>query len=215
VKRMGLKELIIKALSSAQQEMVLTLPSRLLMAFEGKLHERELDPQTAAPFASFYRWLWVIGLQGSAYLDAQDIIRQLQRNRERMPEGSRSLINELIEDLVKGHGAAQPRGGDRRSKKSRENQSGSTPALNGAIRKHASKSPASLAARMAESADPQIHAAWEDHLAGRHRTVTAAAIACGMIADANAPLARLKQNWKRATAAERRAFLKFISEESA
>jgi hypothetical protein len=51
-----------------------------------------------------------------------------------------------------------------------------------------------------------VHAVWQDYLAGRHRSVTAAAIACGMIADANAPLARLKQNWKRATAAERRAF---------
>jgi hypothetical protein len=66
---------------------------------------------------------------------------------------------------------------------------------------------------MAESADPKVRAAWDDYLAGKYRSVTAAAVACGMIDDANAPLARLKQNWRKASKAERRAFREFIRDE--
>ena len=210
-KGMGLKELIAKALASGQQEMMLTLPERLLMAYEGKVHERYLDPQTKEPFASFYRWLWAspppgCGLCGCAYLDAQDIIRLLERARERRPPGSRGTLNALIEDLVKGHGAAQKPG---RKKQGEAKNGGSTPAINGTVRKQASKSPASLAARMAESTDPKVRAAWEDYVEGRHRSVTRAAIVCGLIEDANAPLPRLKQYWRKASAAERRAFRKW------
>jgi hypothetical protein len=208
----GLKELVGKALSAAEQEMMLTLPGFLMTAFAGKVYERDTDPRTGKPFASLYRWLWVmpppgIGLCNHPYLGAEEIIHIMRRIHDGRPADDRADIAALIDDLVKGHGEKKRPG---RKKKESEN-CGSTPAINGTVR-HASKSPSSLAARMAESADPRIRAAWQGHLAGEYRSVTAAALACGMIEDANAPLARLKQNWRKASAAERRAFRDFIGE---
>jgi len=55
----------------------------------------------------------------------------MERSRGRMPEDERGPINALIEDLVKGHGAAKPRGGDRRSEKAREDQLCGAAQLNG------------------------------------------------------------------------------------
>jgi len=127
----------------------------------------------------------------------------------RLPENERGPMDALIEDLVKGHGAAKPTG---RKKKGAEKNGGSTPAINGTLRKQASKSPASLAARLAESTEPKLRAAWQGYLDGKHRSVTAAAISCGLIEDANAPLNRLKQNWKKASKADRKAFLAWIEE---
>jgi hypothetical protein len=211
----SLKALIGKAISSAQQEMVLTLPNRLMLAFTARAHEKDIDPESGQPFTSFYRWLWVnpppgCGLCSSEYLDAEDIIRQLERSRDRQAEEDRAGINALIEDLVKGNGASKGKGG--RPKKGNSENLSSTAHVNGrgAAR---SKKTSTIAARLAESADPKVRAAWEGHVSGKYRSVTAAAIACGMIEDANAPLARLKQNWKKASKKERQAFLDWIKEE--
>jgi hypothetical protein len=50
-------------------------------------------------------------------------------------------------------------------------------------------------------------AAWADYLAGKYKTVRAAATAAGLVKDANNPLARLLSNWKNATPEERQAFM--------
>ncbi len=65
-----------------------------------------------------------------------------------------------------------------------------------------------LSAKLAEH-HPEVMAAF---LAGEHKTVYAAAKAAGLVKDANAPLDRLKQNWKKATAAERAEFRRFQEE---
>jgi hypothetical protein len=211
---MNLKTLISKAFFSAQQEMILTLPDRLLIAFRSKSHQRDTDPETGKPFISFYRWLMTppppgCGLGTSQYMDAGDIIYHLEKCRMRVPQGDRGPLNDLIEELVKGYGAVKPRGGDRRSGKIK-NQSVSTYGLNGSKRSKGGASPAGLAARLAESTDPKIRKEWKAYLEGKHGSVTRAAIACGMIEDANAPLNRLKQNWRKASAKERLAFLRFV-----
>lgn len=210
-----LKDLITKSIFSAQQEMVLTLPQRLLMAFRSEVHQKYTDPETDKPFTSFYRWLMTppppgCGLASSRYMDAGDIIYQLQKCRERMPEGERDQLNFLIEELVKGYGAAKARGGDRRREKAKRNQSNGTVALND---RKISTSAKTLAARLAESTNPKVRKEWKAYLEGKHGSVTRAAIACGMMEDANAPLNRLKQNWRKASEAERRAFRKFVEEE--
>jgi hypothetical protein len=206
-----LKDLITKSIFATEQEMVLTLPQRLLTAFRLKLHQKYKDPQTDKPFTSFYRWLMTspppgCGLAGS-YMDAGVIIYQMQKSRERMPEEKRGLVNALIEELIKGFGAARPAG---RPKK-RQDKIGAVPhQLNGKGR-HGSNRVDTLAARLAESTDPKIRKEWKAFLEGKHGSVTRAAIAAGMIEDANAPIKRLKQNWFRASATERREFLKFIN----
>lgn len=63
-----------------------------------------------------------------------------------------------------------------------------------------------LQTRLAQE-HPEI---WSDFLAGRYRSVRAAAEAAGLVKNANDPLSRLKSNWKKASAAERRAFMAFI-----
>jgi hypothetical protein len=208
-----LKDLITKSIYSAQQEMVLTLPQRLLMAFRSGDHQKYKDPETEKPFTSFYRWLMMppppgCGLASSRYMDAGDIIYQLQKCRERMPEADRGPLNDLIEEMVKGYGAAKSAG--RPAKKIAV----LPPQFNGHSRKQ-SKQADTLAARLAESADPKIRKEWKAYLEGKHGSVTRAAIACGIMEDANAPLNRLKQNWRKASASERRAFLKFIDEKNA
>jgi hypothetical protein len=206
-----LKDLITKSIYSAQQEMVLTLPQRLLMAFRSDIHQKYTDPETDKPFASFYLWLMTppppgCGLASSRYMDAGDIIYQLQKCRERVPEAERGPLNDLIKELVKGYEAAKPAG---RPKKVKE-IGVAPPRLNGNGRHGRTKSADTLAARLAESTDPKIRREWKAYLEGKHGSVTRAAIACGMIEDANAPLNRLKQNWRKASATERRQFLKFI-----
>jgi hypothetical protein len=213
----GLKTQIGKALARAQQEMMLTLPGQLALAFRQKVYERDIDPQTGKPFTSFYRWLWLAppagcGLCGSPYLDVEDIIRVMEKVRDGRHPDDRANLNALIEDLVLGHGASKGKGG--RPKKETTENLMSTHQVNGRGGSR-SRSPSSLAARMAESNDPKVQAAWHDYLAGKYRSVTAAAIACGMIEDANAPLARLRQYWRKASPAERRTFLKEVREESA
>jgi hypothetical protein len=104
-----------KTLQTAQQEMVLTLPNRLMNAFHEKVHERDIDPDTGKPFTSFYRWLWLMppkgcGLSGSHYMDIEDILHQLRKSRERQPEEHRGSVDALITDLVKGSGAKKPPG---------------------------------------------------------------------------------------------------------
>lgn len=213
----NIKDLITKSIYSAQQEMVLTLPQRLLMAFHSKIHEKYIDPETEKPFTSFYRWLMVLpppgcGLANSKYMDAGDIIHHLQKCRERVPESDRGPLNDLIEEMVKGYGAAKPRGGDRRSEKVIQ-KLGTELLNNGRGHSRANRAD-TLAARLAESSDAKVRKEWKAYLEGKHGSVTRAAIAAGMIEDANAPLHRLKQNWRKASAAERRIFLKFIHGES-
>jgi hypothetical protein len=95
-------------------------------------------------------------------MDAGDIIYHLQKCRERMPEKERGQLNALIEELVKGYGAAKPRGGDRRSEKANGNQSVSTYGLK---RSKGGASPVGLAARLAESSDEGLKAWTERKLA--------------------------------------------------
>jgi hypothetical protein len=213
----GLKELIGETLQSAQQEMMLTLPNRLVLAFSRKVHRRDIDPETREPFASFYRWLWTmppagVGLQNYPHIDVSIILGMLEKTRDKMPLQSRGIINALIGDLVAGRGASRGKGG-RPKKQQEENRNGAVAVPSGDSVRKRSASAAALAARMEGSKDPKIQAAWQDHVAGRYRTVTAAAVACGMIKDGHAPLPRLKQYWNKASAAERRAFLEFIREE--
>lgn len=66
-----------------------------------------------------------------------------------------------------------------------------------------------LQAKLAEH-HPDV---WADFLAGNFRSVRAAAEAAGLTKPSNDPLARLKSNWNKANAAQRRAFLKFIGKE--
>lgn len=63
-----------------------------------------------------------------------------------------------------------------------------------------------LQAKLAEH-HPQV---WSDFLAGKHKTVNAAAVAAGLVKDSNNPLKRLKENWKKASAKDRKAFLEFL-----
>lgn len=82
----------------------------------------------------------------------------------------------------------------------------------GAVRhqfeRHGSNKTPVLQAKLAES-HPEV---WSEFLAGKLPSVRAAAEKAGLVKNANDPLARLKSNWKKATAAQRRAFLKFIEE---
>lgn len=206
----SIKELIGKTIHSATQEYALELPARIIVAFRMKSHLKDTDPSTGKPFASFYAWLMAppppgVGLSSSKYMDASDIVKQLTRNRDSAPDGKdRDLLNAVIEDLTKGIGASRGKGG-------RPNKDNPQSTLTVSARRQGKSD--SLAARLAESADPEIRKAWNGYLDGRHKSVTAAAIACGMIEDANAPLKRLKENWNKATAAERAEFLEFIKDE--
>jgi len=208
-----LKELIGKTLHSAQQEMVLTLPNRLMNAFYNKVHERDIDPGTGHPFTSFYRWLWLMppdgcGLSGSQYLDLDDIVKQLDKSRLRLPESERGPVDALITDLVTGAGAKQQAG---RKKKGEEgNGMINHPISNGTRGKEKSRSPTTLAARLAESKDPAHQAAWQGYLAGEYSSITAAAIACRLIKTSNIVLINLKHYWRRASIEERQTFVDWM-----
>src|SRR5262245_15337256 len=119
-------------------------------------------------------------------------------------------LDALITDLAGGHGASQGKGG--RPKKVEGENRARASAVNGKSARRVTYSTRSLAARLAESANPKVRAAWQGYLNGRHKTVHAAAVACGLRADGHNPLVRLKQYWRKASKAERRAFLKFIEE---
>src|SRR5262245_2085471 len=111
-----MKDLISKTLSRAQQEMALTLPNQLLAAFNHAEHQKYTDPETGKPFASFYRWLWVlpppgVGLCAKEHIGAAAIIDMLKRTREGMSADLKGPITVLIEDLVKGIGASAGKGG--------------------------------------------------------------------------------------------------------
>lgn len=58
--------------------------------------------------------------------------------------------------------------------------------------------------------EQQYPEVWADFRAGKHATVYAAAKAAGLVKDANAPLYRLKCYWKKASEADRRAFLEWL-----
>jgi hypothetical protein len=212
-KQPDLKELIGKTLQSAQQDMMLTLPDRLLLAFSKKLYQKDRDAD-GKPFASFYRWLWTmppagVGLQSYPHIDVPIIIKMLEQTRDRKPLASRTTINALISDLTSGYGASRGKGG--RPKKEEKNRNGAV-AVNGVSSRKKSSSSTALAARLAESDDPKVKRAWEEHLAGK-RSVTGAAIACGLIKDNHTPLSRLKQYWRNATPQEREMFLEWARQD--
>ena len=120
----------------------------------------------------------------------------------------------LIEDLTAGHNASHGKGGGTGSNQHKKKDS-SPVSVNGAAEvppRTQSRSPGTLAARMIESTDSRVRAAWKDYLAGKHKTVTAAAIACGMAKFGHDPLVRLKQYWKKASAEARQEFLRWIEE---
>ena len=66
-----------------------------------------------------------------------------------------------------------------------------------------------LQAKLAEH-HPQV---WADFIAGKHKTVNSAAVAAGLVKDSNDPLKRLKENWRKASAKDRKAFLEFLKGE--
>jgi hypothetical protein len=68
----------------------------------------------------------------------------------RLPESEKGPLNELIEEMVKGYGAAKPRGGDRRSERAKDQKSG-TALLNKGRGNFKSNRADTLAARLAES----------------------------------------------------------------
>src|SRR5688572_9847517 len=92
---------------------------------------------------------------------------------ERVPEGERGQLNDLIEELVKGYGATKQVG---RPKKSGEKNGNRTVQFTNG-RRHSIKAD-SLAARLAESADPKIRKEWKAYLEGKHGSVTRAGLVC-------------------------------------
>lgn len=112
-----------------------------------------------------------------------------------------TVVDALAKNAPKGK-----RGGDRRSERAKDNQA-SARTLD---RKGGSAAPV-LQAKLAERF-PEV---WADFLAGKFRSVRAAAEKAGLVKPGHDPLARLKSNWKKATAKQRAEFLKFIEAEGA
>jgi hypothetical protein len=83
---------------------------------------------------------------------------------------------------------------------------------NGSLRNHFGHSNMSkpvLTARLAQE-HPKIYDAY---LRGEYRSIRAAAEAAGLVKSGNETLARLKSNWNKATAAERRSFMEWMKEQ--
>lgn len=68
-----------------------------------------------------------------------------------------------------------------------------------------------LVARLAQDF-PDVY---EAYLRGEYRSVRAAAEAAGLVKPGNDPMARLKSNWNKATASQRKEFLEWIKSEKA
>jgi hypothetical protein len=117
---------------------------------------QDIDHDTKSPFSSLFRWPWempppAVGLSGYDHIDATMIARMLEGARDEKPSQSRGAFNALIEDLVKGNGAARPAG---RPKKEESNDGiGPDPIMKGRGKSRANHA-SSLAARLAESSVP-------------------------------------------------------------
>jgi hypothetical protein len=110
------------------------------------------------------------------------------------------VVDALARNAPKGK-----RGGDRRSEEAKTNQKG-VPTFD---RNGTTKTKPVLEAKLAER-HPEV---WEGYLNGEYTSVRAAAEAAGLVRPANDPVARLKSNWRKATAAQRRAFLTWTESE--
>ena len=215
----NLKELIVDSLRRSEQEFDITLPQRLLLAFRKREHERYTDPDTGEPFATFCKWLLAppppgCGLAGRRYLKLPTILQHLReiRSGESDPK-ARDVMGELIEDLAQGQAEKKGKGGGNGSnqhKKVESNRGGTAPVAQGGRHGETNKVK-TLQARMADPTAPAtVRREWNGYLEGRHKTVTAAAVAAGLVKDSNNPLKRLKENWKKASAKDRKAFLEFL-----
>lgn len=217
----NLKELIVDSLRRSEQEFDITLPQRLLLAFRKREHERYTDPDTGKSFATFCKWLLAppppgCGLAARRYLKLPTILQHLReiRSGESDPK-ARDVMGELINDLTRGQ--AEPKGkgggnGSNQHKKAESNQIGTN--LVAKRGESHSRTAKTIAARMADPTAPAtVRREWNAYLEGKHKTVTAAAVAAGLVKNSNDPLKRLKENWRKASAKDRKAFLEFLKGE--
>lgn len=80
--------------------------------------------------------------------------------------------------------------------------------INGLAKKHVGTSRAYIEQRLQKDF-PKI---WKDYVAGNYKSARQAGIAAGFISDSHDPVKRLKSNWSKATAKQRKEFLSWIQE---
>ena len=115
------------------------------------------------------------GLRTTRHIDIEVIIAVLTKDLQLSPRkrSDGEDLAAMVEDLARGHGPSRGKGG--RPRKDRAENPVRTNGVNGTPPRTTSRSSATRAARMAESRDPHVRAAWKGYLTGSYKSVTAGA----------------------------------------
>jgi hypothetical protein len=168
------------------------LPNWVERAVEAKVWEKTIDPSTGKPFEDVGKWLvsnWPLGpgMGQGRYTITYDEFIVLCEDRP------------ALKDLLIKHRPTRKRGGDRRSEEFKVSDA-------------KFEKPATPNSRLyiEERLQRDHKAIWKAYLRGEHTSARKAGIAAGFIKDTHNPLMRLKSNWNKASAKEKRDFLKWV-----
>lgn len=185
----------LQELVNGGHSLVNVLPQLLGVVVENKVWKKRVRPD-GRPFGSLAEYLLAHHPFGAGCESHRNALTyaQLMELCADFPK---------VRDILAREAPKGKRGGDRKSESSRSDHAEVLP-----LDRHGGNTVPVLSARLAQE-HPEV---WGAYLNGEYQTVTAAAIAAGLITNSNAPLKRLKENWRRASKAERKAFLEFIRE---
>jgi hypothetical protein len=174
------------------------LPNLIERVVDSGAWSEVVNPSTMKPFQSVGEWLvanYPLGPgvgQGQYAIKYEELILLCE---------SRTELCKLLKD----NRPARKNGGDRRSKEatSFDNIKTESKPATGTSRLY-------IEERLKRD-HPKV---WKDYLDGVYGSARQAGIAAGFIKDTHNALMRLKSNWNKATKSQRKAFMKWIQEES-
>jgi hypothetical protein len=175
------------------------LPNLIERVVDSGAWNEVINPSTMKPFQSVGEWLvanYPLGPgvgQGQYAIKYEELILLCE---------SRTELCKLLKD----NRPARKRGGDRKSEDAK------IKCDNGTIdkRPHGSNTRLYIEERLKRD-HPKV---WKDYLDGVYGSARQAGIAAGFIKDTHDALMRLKSNWNKATKSQRKAFMRWIQEES-
>ena len=169
------------------------LPNWVERAIEAKLWESTIDPSTGEPFTDLGKWLVANyplgpGMGQTRYSITYDEFIALCDDRP------------TLKDMLVKH---RPKGkrGPKQKDNCFDNVKEIEPPKTGNSRLY-----------IEERLQRDHPAIWEQYLAGEIKSARQAGIKAGFITDTHDPLKRLKSNWSKATARQRKAFMKWTQE---
>ncbi len=186
-------DIIFDRVHRTGEEIKNDLPNWVERVVKNQIWKKAINPSTMQPYTSVGEWLIAHypmgpGMGQTKHSIGYDEFIALCNDR---PE----LKSVLIEHRPKGK-----RGGDRRSEDFKHS--------NRIIEK--ARKPGTSRLYIEERLQRDHKKIWGEYLKGKYKSARQAAIAAGFMVDSHDPLKRLKSNWTKATAKQRKEFLEWM-----